>query len=81
MKQTTRGERQAASVPKPMTIVLQPGQVLTIVAADSSGVVSRSALDMLAAVTSSFPDSIISPSKDPDSSISPSASKDRSGRI
>jgi hypothetical protein len=63
-----------------MTIFLQPGQVLTIIAADGSGNVPRSALDQLAAVVSGFPDSIISPSKDPDSSISPSASKDRSGR-
>lgn len=82
MKQTSRGERQTVSTPPPMRIILQPGQVLVIAVADGSGVVPRSALDQMAALMSSFPDSSsVSPARDPDSSsVSPAASKDRSGR-
>ena len=65
-----------------MTIFLQPGQVLTIIAADGSGNVPRSALELAAGVSDARDGGgSVSPSRDPDSSVSPSASRDRSGRL
>jgi len=63
-----------------MTIVLQPGQELRVIAADGSGALSRSTLGLMAAGTTRAAETDISPSRDPDTDISPSASKDLSGR-